>query len=154
LIESHTTTHTLFAYLEFNRKPLSFQYTALIDQKLRDTLDAFFVDGRSSKKLLDDPNAPLGTFSSRLEACYALGLIDNYEHSEINLLRKVRNDFAHSKHGISFKTERIAGLCSTLISSLPEGEGYPLTDPRFRFMNAIVCIVLRYLSRYGPRQLK
>ena len=26
LIESHTTTYTLFAYLEFNRKPLSFQY--------------------------------------------------------------------------------------------------------------------------------
>lgn len=121
--------------------------TALIDEKLRDTLEAFFVTKRSASKLLDEFNSPLGTFSSRLEACFALGLIDEYEYSEINLLRKVRNEFAHSKHGVSFKTEKIASCCSSLKSSLPEGENYPLSNPRFRFMNAVVCIVLRLYYR-------
>jgi len=121
--------------------------TALIDEKLRETLKAFFTNGKSSNKLLNDANAPLGTFSSRLEACKALALIDDYEYSEINLLRKVRNEFAHAKHGISFKSEKIEGFCSTLVSNLPEGENFPLSDPRFRFMNAVVCIVLRLYYR-------
>lgn len=121
--------------------------TALIDEKLRDTLESFFISKKSAHKLLDDFNSPLGTLSSRLEACFALGLIDDHEYSEINLLRKVRNEFAHSKHGLSFKNEKIVGYCSTLKSSLPEGENFPITEPRFRYMNAIVCMVLRLYYR-------
>jgi len=121
--------------------------TALIDEKLRDTLEAFFINKKTAQKLLDEPNSPIGTFSAKLNTCYALGLIDDYEYSEINLLRKVRNEFAHSKHGISFQTGKIVGLCSTLKSSLPEDSNYPLKDSRFRFRNAVVCIVLRLYLR-------
>lgn len=121
--------------------------SALIDDKLLETLRSFFCEGRSSNKLLDDLNAPLGTFSSRVEACFALGLIDEHEYSEIGLIRKVRNEFAHAKHGTSFQTERIRGLCSSLRSDLPEGAGYPTTDPKFRFINAVVAIVLRLYYR-------
>lgn len=121
--------------------------TALIDDRLLETLRSFFCDGPSTAKLLDEGNAPLGTFSSRTEACFALGLIDEYEYSEIALLRKVRNEFAHEKHGISFQSPRVQGLCSSLKSSLPEGAGYPINDPRFRFTNAVVAIVLRLYYR-------
>ena len=120
---------------------------ALIDDKLLETLRAFFCDGPSATKLLDEGNAPLGTFSARAEACFALGLIDDYEYSEITLLRKVRNEFAHAKHGFSFQSPRVQGLCSTLRSNLPEGAGYPINDPRFRFTNAAVAIVLRLYHR-------
>jgi mannitol operon repressor len=121
--------------------------TALIDEKLRDTLEAFLIEKKIAKKLLDEPNSTLGSFSSRLDMCYALGLIDNYEYNEINLLRKVRNEFAHSKHGISFKTDKIIGLCSTLRSILPEEDGFPLKDPKFRYMNSVVCIIFRLYCR-------
>jgi len=120
---------------------------ALIDEKLRDTLESFFIEGEVTKKLLDEFNSPLGSLSSRLTTCYALGLIDDYEYSEINILRKVRNEFAHLKHGINFSTEKIKGLCSSLKSQLPEGEDYPLNNPRFRFRNAVICIVLRLIYR-------
>ena len=50
---------------------------ALIDEKLLETLQAFFVEGKSSNKLLTEGNAPLGTFSSRIEACYALASLMN-----------------------------------------------------------------------------
>jgi mannitol operon repressor len=72
---------------------------ALIDDLLEKTLKAFFCEGSSASKLLCEGNAPLGTLSSRIEACFALGLIDKFEHSEISILRKVRNEFAHAKHG-------------------------------------------------------
>lgn len=120
---------------------------ALIDEKLLEILQSFFIEGKSSKKLLIEGNAPLGTFSSRIEACYALGLIDKFEYQEIGLIRKVRNQFAHVKHGLSFHTEKIKGYCSSLTSDLPEGSNYPTDEPRFRFTNAIVCIVLRLYYR-------
>lgn len=120
---------------------------ALIDDRLTETLRSFFREVASTAKLLDEGNAPLGTFSARTEACYALGLIDEYEHSEITLIRKVRNEFAHAKHGISFQTPRVKGLCSSLKSHLPEDADYSIEEPRFRFTNAAVAIVLRLYHR-------
>lgn len=120
---------------------------ALIDEKLLNTLESFFVEGKSSSKLLSAPNAPLGTFSSRIDACYSLALIDKFEYQEIGIIRKIRNEFAHAKHGLSFENEKIKGLCSSLQSPLPEGPGSPADTPRFRLVNAIVCIVLRLYYR-------
>ena len=93
--------------------------TALIDQLLRDSLRALFCANASVSKLLDESNAPLGTFSSRIEACFALGLIEQFEYGEIHILRKVRNEFAHARHGIDFKAPKVQGLCSSLKADLP-----------------------------------
>ncbi|MBK8071641.1 MAG: transcriptional regulator [Ramlibacter sp.] len=120
---------------------------ALIDDRLAETLRSFFCKVPSASKLLDEGNSPLGSFSSRTEACYALGLIDEFEYNEIGLIRKVRNEFAHEKHGTSFASPRIQGLCSTLRSDLPKEAGYPLQDPRFRFTNAVVVLALRLYHR-------
>lgn len=134
--------------------------TAMIDELLSETLRAFFCENDSVPHLLDEGNAPLGTFSSRIHACHALGLINRYEHCEVTLLRKVRNLFAHKKHGFSFADAKVQGLCSSLTSDLPEEGGYPLSNSRFRFINASVCLVLRLyhrpdwvrLERCEPRQ--
>ena len=120
---------------------------ALIDDLLRQTLLAFFCEGPGGKNLVDGANAPLGTLSVRLAACHSLGLIDEFEYSETNLLRKIRNEFAHAKHGTSFKETRICGLCASLRSDLPEDADYDLADPRFRVMNASLKIVLRLYHR-------
>ena len=120
---------------------------AFIDEKLSNTLKSYFCEVDATDKLLSGANAPLGTFSSRIEACFALGLIDEFEYREINLIRKIRNVFGHSIHGMIFKDEKIKGLCSSLKSDLPEGANYSITDSRFRFKNAIVCIALRIYYR-------
>jgi len=120
---------------------------ALIDEKLKQTLRSFFVEGKAATKLLDQGNAPLGSMSTRINACHALGLLDDYEQCEIDLLRKIRNEFAHHTHGLTFKEHRVVGLCSSLTSRLPTDGDYPLTDPRFRYMNATICIVLRLYHR-------
>ncbi len=120
---------------------------ALLDDRLTETLRAFFCSVPNVARLLDGPNAPLGTFSARAEACYSLGLIDQFEYTEIALIRKVRNEFAHAKHGMDFSSPRVQGLCSALKSDLPEGSEYPLQDPRFRLTNAIVVLALRLYHR-------
>lgn len=80
---------------------------ALIDEKLLNTLESFFVEGKSSSKLLSAPNAPLGTFSSRIDACYSLALIDKFEYQEIGIIRKIRNEFAHAKHAFHSKMKKL-----------------------------------------------
>jgi len=120
---------------------------ALLDEKLAETLRLFFCEGKAAEALLKEGDAPLGTFSARIELCFALGLIDEFEYQEINLLRKVRNEFAHSKHGTTFQSEKIKSLCANLKSHLPEGSDYPIKDPRFRFTNSVVAMVLRLYYR-------
>ena len=120
---------------------------ALIDDRLQETLRSFFCEGQTSAKLLDEPNAPLSTFSAHFGACHALGLIDDFEYAEIDLIRKIRNEFAHARHGTSFLTDRVRGLCSGLRSDLPEGAGHPTNDARFRFINAVVTLVIRLYYR-------
>jgi DNA-binding MltR family transcriptional regulator len=49
-----------------------------------------------SKDLLFGFNAPLGTFSARTKAAYVMGLIERKEYEEINIIRKIRNEFGHN----------------------------------------------------------
>lgn len=135
---------------ELNRESdrgLALVGAALIDDKLGDTLKSFFREGAPTERLIDDPNAPLGTFSSRSNLCFALGLIDEFEHAEITILRKIRNEFAHSKHGLTFSSAKIQGLCSGFKADLPADEDYPLTDPRFRYTNSVITLALRLYHR-------
>ena len=120
---------------------------ALIDEKLLETLQSFLCPGKSADRLLIDPNAPLGTFSARINACASLGLIDEFEYREITLIRRIRNLFAHSRHGLTFSDEKVVGLCSSLESPLPSGEIYAAAGGRFRFINATVSLSLRLFYR-------
>ena len=52
-----------------------------------------YPDGKDN---LFDPDRPLSSFSAKIALAYRLGLIDrNIEHA-LQMLRRIRNDFAHS----------------------------------------------------------
>jgi hypothetical protein len=120
---------------------------ALIDDRLRATLTSFFAETPATDKLLEQPNAPLGTFAARTDVCLALGLIDSFEYSELVLIRKVRNEFAHKLHGTTFRSEKIAGYCSTLQTEVPDGTSPKAKEPRFRFTHAVISLAARLLYR-------
>lgn len=120
---------------------------AFIDELLADSLRNFFVQKRSVNKILEGATAPVGTLSARLQLCHALGLIDDYEKSEIELIRKIRNRFAHARHGLSFNDVSINGLCASLSSPLSEGDAFLKPTARYRLINATVCLVLRLYHR-------
>ena len=127
---------------------------ALIDQKLSDTLRAFIVKSKVAKELLDGGTAPLGTFSARIKAVFAMGLIDDHEFAECNLIRKVRNEFAHRAHGTTFADAKISALCDRLQSDLPGGREAFAGNPRGMFINAVVLTVTRltYRSEWVARE--
>ena len=120
---------------------------ALIDLRLSDTLRAFMVSSKAASDLLDGGTAALGTFSSRIKATFAFGLIDRHERGECDTIRKVRNEFAHQAHGLTFNDPKILALCDKLQSDLPGGREAHVGKPRFVFINAVILTVMRLTYR-------
>ena len=120
---------------------------ALIDHKLADTLRALMVKSKIVNELMDSASAPLGTLSARIKLAFALGLIDAHELNECEIIRKVRNEFAHAVHGLSFADNKVSALCDRLESDLPGGRKSFVGKPREMFVNAVVLTVLRLTYR-------
>jgi mannitol operon repressor len=118
---------------------------AYIDHLLERTLSSFFIPNHSSFGLTSDAHAPLSTFSARSAACHAMGLISEAEFQECELIRKVRNEFAHAVK-MSFKDDRVKGLCSSLTMSAKPYENAAV-DARGQFTTAAVSLILNFANR-------
>lgn len=98
------------------------------------------LDRAQDRGRLDYPgNAPLGTLSARTKICFCLGLITELEFHEINTIRRIRNEFAHGVHGVSFATQMIKDLSNNLKANTPNGARFN-GDPRQLFINSVVLL--------------
>lgn len=76
---------------------------SLFDEALKNLLTNYLVTNvGSSDDLFETPNAPLSTFSSKISFSYRLGLISDKFARDLNLIRKIRNEFAHNIQGCDF----------------------------------------------------
>jgi mannitol operon repressor len=128
---------------------------AQLDHQLFELLKRYFINGKESDDLLEGATAPLGTFSARILAAFCLGLISEYEFRELQLIRKVRNEFAHRTHGLLFADPKVTSLCADFDDRMPDAmeHGIEMT-PRLRFVNAVIFSSLglwnraHYASKY------
>lgn len=67
---------------------------ALIDSMLGKVIEKYLIDDADTDELFSHQGC-LGTFSSKIQLAYALGLISKELHDDINLFRKIRNRCAH-----------------------------------------------------------
>lgn len=65
-------------------------------------------------------DSPLGTFSARTLMCHRLGLIDDELFKAINLIRRIRNSFAHELTGVSLETGAHRDRIRELVAPLKE----------------------------------
>ena len=133
---------------EFNKETergAALAAAAMIDDQLGRTIEAFLVPNKGSKALLDGFNAPLGSFSARVAAAFGLGLISEVEYRECEILRKVRNEFAHQIK-VSFKTDKVVSLCTQLqLSAKDYGDVH--VDTRGQFTTAATALILHLTNR-------
>ncbi len=61
---------------------------------------------------------PLSTFSSKISVSYAIDLLQNWMASDLDLIRRIRNEFAHSLEPKLFETQRSAEWWVNLLVSL------------------------------------
>jgi len=82
--------------------------------------------------MFDGANAPLGTFSARIELAYRIGEINATLARALHLIRKIRNDFAHNVSGCSFGdgvvTSRLTELrrCTRVVEIGAKFRPYPV----------------------------
>lgn len=93
--------------------------SAMLYELLARLLLAFFVDDPAATRIVRDNNGALGTFSARIETAYALGLISQDLRTRLNIVRRIRNEFAHS-FAATFNDQSIADRTTKLTADADE----------------------------------
>lgn len=62
----------------------------------------------------DGGNGPLSSFSAKIRICYAMGLISSTTRSQIEIVKNIRNHFAHHKNIVSFDFPEVQEECKKL----------------------------------------
>ena len=88
---------------------------SFIENELENLLRKRLVGSKKFKnENLFSLNGPLGTFSAKIHISYSLGFISKSVLEEINLIRKIRNKFAHKYEPIDFNSPEISQLISNI----------------------------------------
>lgn len=104
--------------------------TGYLEQMLKDILVSFLMEDKVVDDLFEGGNAPLGTFSARAKLSYTLGLISEAEFHDIDLIRRIRNDFAHDMKA-SFDNDGVKNRCGLLKHKVPDDKGKVLAEGQF-----------------------
>lgn len=112
---------------------------AYLDSLLETLIRASLIaDTKKADELLG-VSRPLGTFSSRIDLAHLLGHISKSEHRDLQLIRKIRNDFGHTSNPLDSSHPPIQARCRELYYSFLKED----TPPRRRFTNAVVGLAAR-----------
>jgi len=88
-----------------------------LDEMLELLLKKFLIqDSKFIEKYIlgNSPSVAIDSFGKKTRIAYALGLLREVEYSDLETVRRIRNEFAHQIHGLSFETQKINDLCFNL----------------------------------------
>jgi len=87
-----------------------------INAILEQVLKSHFIDNAKHVNALLKKNQPLGSLWSRSEIAYCIGLLPEPTFHDLDLIRQIRNEFAHNYVAQTFDSEIIENLCLKLKS--------------------------------------
>lgn len=92
---------------------------AILEGKLEAALKTLLFDHpRNSQSSIHDDmfrmSGPLGSFSSKINLGFMLGIYAADSWRDMDYIREIRNSFAHRLEAKDFKTKRITDLCANL----------------------------------------
>ncbi len=147
--------------LETNHRGGAILIATNVENALESALLHFFKKGRT--KSLLDLKAPLADFNNKILIGYALDIYGDKTFSNLEIIRCIRNAFAHAKIPITFETEAVAKVCATLtVPELlpPYATGAEKIDgsklrglDRFRFVSDRISHNLVWTNAQGIRAL-
>lgn len=73
--------------------------------------------------------SPLGDFAAKIKIGFAFGVFGPRTRNDLNLIRQIRNAFAHARRPITFTTPEIAKTCSRLETPDRFPNEFPLIAP-------------------------
>jgi hypothetical protein len=97
---------------------------AQLDERLEHLLALHFVNDQKVRDELLGADRPLGTFSSRINTCYLLGLISADVRHALHVIREIRNLAAHDhRSGLLSEPENRQRLDSVRLFQGPQNKG-------------------------------
>lgn len=117
-----------------------------------ETLGKLFEDSRSG---------PLATFDAKIRMAYALGIFGPITKHDFDLIRRIRNTFAHSITDVSFDADEVKKAVASLRGDALIGIRKTLTDlgeiPSIRRREYVDAVAIYHFNlvvfgRYTPEQ--
>lgn len=118
---------------------------AMIENSLNDLLRIYLAPQPSvTDSLFDGPNAPLGSFAAKIDVAHRIGILSDKFARDLHLIRRIRNDFAHSATSCEFSAQSVGDR----VAALDRSNGILERSPNFikkhgepstrdRFFNAV-----------------
>lgn len=121
--------------------------TAYLGERLTTAIKACFVAEADNNKIIHKAlfgkGRPLGSFYTKTELAYALGLLGPKARKDLDLIREIRNELAHLVDTLTFDTPCIKSRCNELWipkNILWFGKDAPPQAPRDQFLAAVYII--------------
>ncbi len=99
------TTPTSEALLEESDRGCVLLGAAVLEECIEELFHTVFIHNGISKRIQDSlfgSNGPLSTFSSKIKMAYSLGFVSKHIYEDLDAIRRVRNDFAHTSRSVDF----------------------------------------------------
>lgn len=97
--EAQNLTNFLKEFDEESDRAAAILGAAKLDTLLYQIIQSVLRPNVSKNDELLDGDSPLGTFSSRIMFCYRIGVINDLTAWSLNMIRRIRNQFAHEVSG-------------------------------------------------------
>jgi hypothetical protein len=123
---------------------------ASLDDVLKNILVAqfFHLDDVEIEAMFDANNAMLSSFSNKIALAHALCCITDENKSDLSIIRRIRNVFAHTAINVDFDTDIINNECLKLkaFENIFDGPKENCT-PRQLFMGASLYLYLHLMKK-------
>lgn len=117
---------------------------AYLDDKLRELIELRLVQDTKIIRRAFDFNGPLGSFSSRINFAYLLGLLPKNAMRDLHTIREIRNQFAHYAAPLSYDHEKVKLLCERLVFHGVKDAAEPGAKFRRSVMGLLTLITLAF----------
>jgi hypothetical protein len=119
----------------------------LVENNLRKIIHSALPNSTEKRALFEDEGAPFGTFKRKIVAGRAMNLFSERVAKDMDVIRDVRNQFAHSMLGLDFDNEHIKNECAKLAEYRWTTAGRKVGPVRLRYEKACWAIATLLITR-------
>lgn len=142
-----------FALSEESDRGCALFAAAYLDSALEELLFLSLVHTGKDKQDLFTGHAPLSGFSARITMAFYLGKISAATRRELNIIRSIRNKFAHDAKIVSLSDQTFVNQCNQLKYSFREEE----SSARQKFCSSVIALLATIhttgLKAVSPEQM-
>jgi DNA-binding MltR family transcriptional regulator len=81
----------------------------ILPYKMRQPLSA------TMKEIIFEDGGPLETFSAKIKLGFTISLFGRKTYHDLEIIRALRNEFAHCRKPLHFSTPEVSAVCATLL---------------------------------------